>query len=305
MTATGQPRSLRRYVWLSIGAAVSTIGLKGAAWALTGSVGLLSDALEAFVNLAGAMMALGMMWLAEQPEDQGHAWGHGKAEYFSSAFEGSLILVAALSIIASAVLRLMNPKPLEAVGVGLVVAVVASAVNFATARVLARAGQRHHSVILEADAHHLMSDVWTSVGVLLGVALVWATGWLWLDPAVALVVAGSIIWTGWKLLQRSASGLMDAALPAETMAKVGALLDEHRARGLDFHALRSRQSGSRAFVTVHVLVPGTWTVKQGHDFAEQLEEQIRALVPNGHVTTHLEPLEDPVSMLDQSLDRPG
>ncbi len=296
--------SLKKYVWLSIAAAVATIGLKGVAWALTGSVGLLSDALESFVNLAGALMALWMMWLAEQPADANHAWGHGKAEYFSSAFEGFLIFLAAVSIAVSAVLRLMNPKELEAVAVGLGVSVVASVINFAVARVLLSVGKKHHSVILEADAHHLMTDVWTSVGVIVGVGLVVVTGWLWLDPVLALLVAANILFTGFKLMKRSASGLMDAALPQDMVAKVEALLESYRKQGFGFHALRTRQAGSRAFVTVHLLVPGSWTVKQGHDLAERLEVEMLALLPNGHVTTHLEPLEDPVSMLDEGLDRP-
>ena len=297
--------SLKRYVWLSIAAAVSTIGLKTAAWWLTGSVGLLSDALESLVNLAGALMALWMMWLAEQPADEDHAYGHGKAEYFSSAFEGFLIFLAAVSIGISAVNRLMNPKPLEAIGIGLGVSVVASIINFATARVLLSVGKKHHSVILEADAHHLMTDVWTSAGVIIGVGLVSFSGWLWLDPVIAIVVAINIIWTGFQLMRRSASGLMDSSVPPDVLAKLEALLATYKAQGLDFHALRTRQAGNRAFVTVHVLVPGEWTVQKGHDMAERIEVEMLALLHNGHVTTHLEPLEDPVSMLDAGLDRPA
>ncbi len=297
--------SLKRYVWLSIAAAVSTIGLKTAAWWLTGSVGLLSDALESLVNLAGALMALWMMWLAEQPADEDHAYGHGKAEYFSSAFEGFLIFLAAVSIAVSAVHRLMNPKALEAIGIGLGVSVVASIINFATARVLLKVGKKHHSVILEADAHHLMTDVWTSAGVIVGVGLVSFSGWLWLDPVIAIIVAINIIWTGFQLMRRSASGLMDSSVAPEVLAKLEALLATYKAQGLDFHALRTRQAGNRAFVTVHVLVPGSWTVQKGHDMAERIEVEMLALLHNGHVTTHLEPLEDPVSMLDAGLDRPS
>lgn len=297
--------SLKRYVWLSIAAAVSTIGLKTAAWWLTGSVGLLSDALESLVNLAGALMALGMMWLAEKPADEDHAYGHGKAEYFSSAFEGFLIFLAAVSIAVSAVHRLMNPKELEAIGIGLGVSVVASIINFATARVLLKVGKKHHSVILEADAHHLMTDVWTSAGVIVGVGLVSFSGWLWLDPVIAIIVAINIIWTGFQLMRRSASGLMDSSVAPEVLAKLEALLATYKAQGLDFHALRTRQAGNRAFVTVHVLVPGSWTVQKGHDMAERIEVEMLALLHNGHVTTHLEPLEDPVSMLDAGLDRPA
>ncbi len=299
------PSSLTRYAWLSIAAAIATILLKGVAWRLTGSVGLLSDAIESFVNLAGAVMALWMLTLAAQPADHDHAHGHGKAEYFSSAFEGFLILLAAFSIGYTAIERLMNPQPLEAVGAGLLVSVVASVINFATARILMDVGRTHSSITLEADAQHLMTDVWTSVGVIAGVGLVWLSGWLWLDPAIALLVAANIVWTGWQLMQRSAAGLMDVSLPAAKLEQVEAVLAGYRARGLDFHALRTRQAGSRAFVILHVLVPGHWSVQQGHDWAERIEADIRTALPNAHVTTHLEPLEDPVSMVDQELDRPS
>lgn len=302
--ATTQPQSLKRYAWLSIAAAIATILLKGMAWKMTGSVGLLSDAIESFVNLAGALMALWMLTLAEQPADDDHAHGHGKAEYFSSAFEGFLILLAALAIGYTAVDRLMNPAPLEAVGIGLLVSVVASVINFATAHILLEVGKRRNSITLEADAHHLMTDVWTSAGVIIGVGLVWLTDWLWLDPVIALVVAANIIWTGWHLMQRSAAGLMDASLPVEKLEQIDAVLAVYREQGLDFHALRTRQAGSRTFVTLHVLVPGHWTVQQGHDWAERIEVDIRIALPHAHITTHLEPIEDPVSMIDQELDRP-
>ena len=298
-----QAASLTRYAWLSIAAAIATILLKGAAWQMTGSVGLLSDAIESFVNLAGAIMALWMLTLAARPADDDHAHGHGKAEYFSSAFEGFLILLAAGSIGYAAIGRLMHPQALEAVAAGLLVSVVASIINFATARTLMRVGRTHNSITLEADAHHLMTDVWTSAGVIAGVGLVWLTGWLWLDPALALLVAMNIVWTGWQLMQRSAAGLMDVSLPAEQLAQVEALLTGYRTRGLEFHALRTRQAGSRVFVTLHVLVPGSWTVQVGHDWSERIEADIRLALPHAHVTTHLEPIEDPVSMVDQELDR--
>jgi len=296
--------SLTRYAWLSIAAAIATILLKGMAWQITGSVGMLSDAIESFVNLAGALMALWMLTLAALPADESHAHGHGKAEYFSSAFEGFLILLAACSIGYAALARFINPQPLEAVGIGLLVSVVASIINFATARTLMAVGHQHNSITLEADARHLMTDVWTSAGVITGVGLVWLTGWLWLDPAIALLVAANIIWTGWQLMQRSAAGLMDVSLPVEKLQQIEAVLAGYRAQGLDFHALRTRQAGSRAFATVHVLVPGKWTVQEGHDWAERIEADIRQAVPHAHVMTHLEPIEDPVSMIDQELDRP-
>jgi cation diffusion facilitator family transporter len=297
------PASLKRYAWLSIAAALATILLKGWAWWLTGSVGLLSDALESFVNLAGAMMALAMLSLAAMPADENHAHGHGKAEYFSSAFEGFLILVAAVSIAYAAIERLLNPQPLGAVGIGLAVSVAASVINLATGRILLGVGRKYRSITLEADAHHLLTDVWTSVGVIAGVALVWATGWLWLDPVIALVVAMNIVWTGWQLLQRSASGLMDVSVPEDELRAIEAILEGYRQQGVAFHALRTRQAGTRAFVTVHLLVPGAWTVQHGHDWSERIEADIRRAVPHAHITTHMEPLEDPVSLADQDLDR--
>ena len=304
MTNAQTPPSLSRYAWLSIAAALSTILLKGAAWWMTGSVGLLSDAIESFVNLAGALMALAMLTVAAMPADDKHAYGHSKAEYFSSAFEGFLILLAAFSIGYTAFERLLSPQPLEAVGVGLAVSVVASIINLLTSRTLMAVGRKYNSITLEADAHHLMTDVWTSAGVIGGVGLVWLTGWLWLDPAIAILVALNIVWTGWQLMQRSASGLMDVAIPADRLAAIKGLLEQYRGHGLDFHALRTRQSGSRAFITLHVLVPGSWTVTQGHEWAERLELDIARLLPQSHVTTHLEPLGDPVSMIDQELERP-
>lgn len=298
-----QAPSLQRYVWLSIAAAVTTITLKGVAWWLTLSVGLLSDALESFVNLGAALLALWLVRVAEAPEDEQHAWGHGKAEYFSSAFEGALIVMAAMGIGFSAVTRFVSPAPLEHVGVGLAVSVAASLVNFIVSRVLLSAGKKHHSILLEADAQHLMSDVWTSVAVIAAVALVGVTGWWWLDPLAALLVAVRIVAEGVSLLRRSTSGLMDGALPPDVVKQLEAILEKHRREGLDFHALRTRVAGRRVFLTVHVLVPGAWTVQRGHDFSEALEHELVGVVPNGHVTTHLEPIEDPASQLDVGLDR--
>jgi len=297
------PASLRHYAWLSIGAALATIALKGVAWWLTGSVGLLSDALESLVNLAGAVMALAMLTLAAQPEDRSHAYGHGKAEYFSSGFEGLLILLAAIAIGVAAISRLLHPQAIEQVGIGLAVSVIASIINFATARILLAAGRRHRSITLEADAHHLMTDVWTSAGVIVGVGAVGLTGWLWLDPLLALLVAANIVWTGWRLIHRSADGLMDVALPPEQHQSAVDILDAYRRQGIDYHALRTRQSGARSFVDVHVLVPGAWTVQRGHNLLEKLEADIRRALPHATVLTHMEPLEDPASHDDLRLDR--
>ncbi|MDO8988080.1 MAG: cation diffusion facilitator family transporter [Sideroxyarcus sp.] len=294
---------LKRYAWLSIAAAIATILLKGIAWWLTGSVGLLSDALESFVNLAGALMALAMLSLAAEPADDKHAYGHGKAEYFSSAFEGFLILLAAFSIAYAAIERLLHPQAIEEVGVGLMVSVIASVINLLAARELLKAGRAYNSITLEADAKHLMTDVWTSAGVIVGVGLVWVSGWLWLDPVLALLVAVNIVWTGWQLLQRSASGLMDEAIPAEQIGAIEAILAGYRKQGLDFHALRTRQAGRHAFISLHVLVPGEWSVQRGHDEVERIEADIRAVVPFSHLTTHLEPIEDPLSLVDAALER--
>ena len=295
--------SLKRYAWLSIGTALATILLKGVAWWLTGSVGLLSDALESIVNLAGAVMALAMITVAERPADERHAYGHGKAEYFSSGFEGLLILIAAISIGVTACERLLHAHPIEQVGVGLAVSVVASLLNLLTARILLSASRKNRSLTLEADAHHLMTDVWTSVGVIVAVGAVVATGWLWLDPVIALLVAANIVWTGWMLLRKSTKGLMDVSLPECDHQQLTRVLDRYRQQGIDFHALRTRESGARRFVELHVLVPGEWSVQRAHELAEQVEKDIRAALSHTTVLTHIEPLEDPVSHEDIALDR--
>jgi len=297
--------NLKRFAWLSIVAAIATIALKSAAYVMTGSVGLLSDAVESLVNLAGAIMALAMLTVAARPADEDHTYGHSKAEYFSSGVEGTLILLAAASIGVAAVLRFQAPQPIEQVGVGLAVSVVASAINLAVALVLLRAGKQHHSITLEANAQHLLTDVWTSVGVVVGVGAVVATGWLRLDPIVAMLVAVNIVWTGSRIVQRSVLGLMDTVLPAGELVGVRAVLDNYLKDGVEYHALRTRQSGARRFVSVHVLVPGAWTVHRGHELLEDIEARIRAVVPNVTVLTHLESLDDPASWDDIQLDRPG
>jgi cation diffusion facilitator family transporter len=291
--------SLTKYAWLSIGAALSTIFLKTLAFLLTGSVGLLSDAAESVVNLIGAIVALIMLTIAARPADESHAHGHSKAEYFSSGIEGVLIVIAAIFIAAAAINRLLNPQPLEEVGIGLVVAVAASTINFFVSRVLLRAGKQYKSITLEADAKHLMTDVWTSIGVITAVAAVALTGWLPLDPLIALVVAANILWTAFGLLRRSAQGLMDASLPVAEQAIVVKVLDSYKAQGVDYHALRTRQAASRGFISFHLLVPGSWTVQHGHAMLDQIENEICQALPGAEVTAHLEPLEDPVSFEDQ------
>lgn len=296
-------RFLRRFAWLSIAAAVATIALKTVAYLLTGSVGLLSDAVESLVNLAGAMMALAMLTVAARPADDEHAYGHSKAEYFSSGVEGTLILIAALSIAAAATERLMHPRALEQLGMGLAVSIGASFVNLVVARVLLSAGRRYDSITLEANARHLMTDVWTSVGVVVGVGAVALTNWEVLDPIVALLVAANIVLAGTRIVRASISGLMDVAVPPTELEAVRRALEPHLAEGVEYHALRTRQSGARRFVSLHVLVPGHWTVHRGHELLERIEADIRSAVPNVTVFTHLESLEDPASWDDMHLDR--
>jgi len=296
-------RFLTRYAWLSIAAALATIVLKGAAYLLTGSVGLLSDALESLVNLAGATLALTMLNLAAAPPDEEHAYGHSKAEYFSSGVEGALILLAAVSIAAFAIERLLNPQPLELIGLGLAVSVLATLINFTVAGTLLRVAARHNSVTLEADAQHLMTDVWTSIGVLAAVGLVGLTGWSILDPIIALLVAANITWAGFRITRKSALGLLDTALPAEELARLKEILARYETQGIQFHALRTRQSAARRFVSMHVLVPGEWTVQKGHRLLEKIEAEIRAALENVTVLTHLESLQDKASFEDQTLDR--
>ena len=296
--------SLTKYAWLSIGAAVATITLKTAAYFLTGSVGLLSDAIESLVNLAGAIMALLMLTVAARPADDDHGYGHSKAEYFASVTEGILILGAAIAIIYAAIQRLINPQPLEQLGIGLAVSVIASLINFIVSRILMRAGKKWQSISLEADAQHLMTDVWTSVGVIGGVAIAGITGWYILDPLLAIAVALNIVWTGVKLVMRSVSGLMDEALPEADQQKIKTVMDEYRKKGVDFHALRTRQAAARRFISVHILFPGDWTIHDAHHVAEDFENDVRAAL-GGVITvfTHLEPIEDELSMDDMYLDR--
>jgi len=296
--------SLTKFAWLSIGAAVATITLKTGAYFLTGSVGLLSDAIESLVNLAGAVVALIMLTIAARPADEEHVYGHSKAEYFASVTEGILILGAAIGIIFTAVQRLLDPRPLEQLGIGLAVSASASVINWVVARRLMVEGRKRSSITLEADAHHLMTDVWTSVGVIGGVAVVGITGWNILDPLVAILVALNIIWTGVQLVRRSVSGLMDEALPESDQEKIRVVMAKYREKGVDFHALRTRQAAARRFMSVHVLVPGEWTVHDAHHVAEDFENDIRASL-GGVITvfTHLEPAEDELSMDDIYLDR--
>lgn len=294
---------LTRYAWLSIGAAILTILMKATAYVLTGSVGLLSDALESTVNLAAAIVALLALRIASRPANDEFMFGYSKVEYFASGFEGGMILLAAVGIIISALPRLVSPQPLEQVGLGLAISVGASLVNLLVARVLMNAGRKYNSITLEADARHLMTDVLTTVGVLAGIVLVELTGWLRLDPLIALAVGVNIIFTGYKLLVRSGRGLLDMSLPEEELQSVKSILNNYQSQGIGYHALRSRQAAARKFLVVHLLVPGAWTITAGHTLADQIENQIRSAVPNSSVVTHIEPMEDPLSLQDASLDR--
>lgn len=297
-------KSARFYAFLSVGAALLNITLKFGAYRLTGSVGLLSDALESGVNLVAAVVAVWAIGFAARPPDAEHAFGHSKAEYFSSGVEGALILVAAASIAFAAWGRLFHPQPLEQLGLGLGLTLVATAINGGLAWAMFQAGRRLRSVTLRADAHHLLTDVWTTVGVLLGVFLVKLTSWLVLDPLIALIVAANIVWAGWRLLRETGSGLLDAALPADEQRLITDIFMPYQEKGIQFHALLTRVAGSRQFVSFHVLVPGEWTVQRGHALCESLELAIINALPGTHVITHLEPLEDLASWADQNLERP-
>jgi cation diffusion facilitator family transporter len=301
--AQAAPRSARFYAWLSIAAAVFTIGLKLTAWKVTGSVGMLSDAAESVVNLVAALIAFWALTVAERPPDARHAFGYTKAEYFSSGVEGFLIIGAAAGIAVAAWERWKNPQPIQDAWLGVGVSLAASAINGWVAAVLLSAGRRLRSITLTADGHHLLTDVWTSAGVILGIVLVALTGWQRLDPLIAAAVAVNIVWTGWRLVRETGLGLLDSALPEDERRAVTEALAPFQDEGILFHAILSRVAGRRRFVTMHVLVPGNWTVQKGHDLCEQIEAAVRRALPGAHAITHLEPREDPVSWEDRGLDR--
>ena len=299
--ATTTP-DLRKYAWLAIAAAMLTVLLKGSAWAITGSVSLLSDAAESMVNLVAAIVALVSLTIAARPADDGHHFGHSKAEYFSALLEGVMIFVAAASIIYLGVERLLNPQPLQSLGIGLAISVVAAVLNGVVGQILIKVGTRHRSITLRADGRHLMTDVYTTVGVVVGLGLAWMTGWNRLDPVIAILVGVNILVVGYRLMSESASGLMDATLSPEDNARIQAILDAHAEPGrIEFHAVRTRESGARQFMEMHMLVPGDWTVLRGHDAMEDLVEKIVAEFPAMRVIGHLEPVSDPRSYEDMAL----
>lgn len=294
---------LRRYAWISLIIAVGVIALKVSAYILTNSISLLSDALESIVNVLGATAAIWALSVAERPPDEEHAYGHDKAEFFSSGFEGALIMMAAIGISGTAIYRLIYPVPIESDWIGIGLAITTSIINFALAKWLFSAAKKHESIALEADAHHLMSDVITSLVVVAGVILVGITQWQWLDPLMAFVVGLNIVRMGWELIRRSLDGLLDPALSTSEQATLHAVLDSFTTEDVSFHAVRTRKSGIRRFVSMHLLVPGDWTVQRGHELSEKLEDALHEAMPNLHVLTHLEPKEDPASFIDIPLHR--
>lgn len=294
---------LIKYAWLSVSAALLTILLKAGAYFLTDSVGLLSDAIESTANLVAAVVALIVLTVAAQPPDEEHAYGHTKAEYFASGVEGTLIFVASLTIGIAAVNRLMDPQPIEQIGVGIIISIIAALLNLVVARILYRAGSQYRSITLVADAKHLMTDVWTTAGVLVGVGAVGITGWVWLDPVIALVVAIQILISGIKILRESVGGLMDVGLPADEIEQIVGILNAHTQDGVQYHALRTRQSGAQRFMSVHLQVPGDWSIQKGHSLLEDIESDVRSSLEPISVFTHIEPLEDPRSWEDITINR--
>ncbi len=288
---------------LSVGAAILTCLMKAGAYWLTGSVGLLSDAAESLVNLAAAATALVALWYAARPADASHTYGHEKIEYFSSGLEGTLILVAAGGIAWFAVTRLISTPELHDLGLGAGIGLAASLINLVVAQILLRVGRATGSIVLEADGKHLMTDVWTSVGVLAGLLLVWLTGQWWLDPVIALLVAVNITWTGLDLVRRSFNGLMDHALPEKEVAQVRAAIVANLGPGMAYHALRTRQAGRQRFADFHLLVPGEYSVRRAHALGVRIEEAVEAAVPGIEVTVHIEPIEEPRSWQDSALLR--
>ena len=288
--------SPKRYAVYSILASILTLVLKFGAWAMTDSVGLLSDATESLVNLTAAVLALTAITIALRPADSVHAYGHGKAEYFSSGIEGVLIIVAAFGIGYAAIGRFLSPVPLSNLGLGLLLALISSAINFFTARIMLKAAKRFDSITLEADAKHLLTDVWTSVGLVAGLAVIMAMPqWKILDPIIAMIMAVNIVFTGVGLLKRSVGGLMDDALPKKELKVIAKAIQSYCGDTCSFHGLRTRKSGPKRFIDFHLLVPGAMTVTDSHELCELIEELIKLRLNNVEVTIHVEPIESATS----------
>ncbi|MFW0786800.1 cation diffusion facilitator family transporter [Gordonia sp. CPCC 206044] len=302
MTTTASRADLSRFAVASIVTSLVVIALKVVAWQVSGSVGLLSDAAESVVNVVAAIGAFIALRVAARPADDDHNFGHTKAEYFSAVFEGVMIVGAAALIIVAAVQRLINPRDLESVGLGLVISIVATVLNGAVGMVLVRAGRRHRSMTLEADGKHLLTDVWTTVGVVVGVFLVALTGWLPLDSLVAIAVAINILVVGGRLVWRSGAGLMDSALPDTDREAIDTVLDRYRGDGVDFHDVRTRGSGHERFLQMHMLVPGDWSVQRAHDLVERVEGELHSELDHLAVSTHIEPIGDPRAYESWRLD---
>lgn len=293
--------SLTNLALLSIAAAILTLGLKFGAYALTGSVGLLSDAVESTVNLVAALTALFALWYAARPVDRNHPYGHEKIEFFASGIEGILILVAAVAIGWYSFGRLIDPRPVEQIGLGVAVSIIATVVNLAVARLLLHVAAARDSVVLAADGHHLMTDVLTSVGVLVGLILVRVTGIEELDPLIALMVALNIVLTGVRLLRTSVDGLLDRALPERDQQQIRSLIRHELEPGATFHALRTRKAGARRFVDFHLLLPGAFSLQHAHDVTDRVEKAVKSEFPGTETTVHIEPIEEPASWDDSAL----
>ena len=296
--APSKPVNLALFAWISIATALGTMALKFGAFLLTGSVGLLSDALESIVNLVAAIVALIALKAADRPADSRFTFGRSKAEYFSAALEGAMIFVAAAAIVWSSVERILHPRPLENVGWGLAVSIIAAVLNGVVGALIVRVGKKHSSPTLQADGKHLITDVITTVGVVIGVTLVAITDWQVLDPIVAILAAVNIFFIGIGLIRSSLAGLMDVTLPPEENAQIVKVLTTFASENVTFHGLQTRQSGRKRYVRVDAQVPGAWTVARGHEFGEEIEAAIEALLPETYVTVHVEPIEDPRSYED-------
>ncbi len=291
-------KSIANIMWISIAASVLTIALKWLAFSITGSVGFMSDAMESGINLIAGIVAFYSLTVAARPADKEHPFGHDKAEYFSSLAEGVLIVIAAFGIAYAAINRLYHPQPLESLDYGMLLSVAATVINLITARILLYYSKKYNSITIEADAHHLMTDVWTTVGIIAGIFLVKLTGWQFLDPIMAILVAISIVYTGIKLIIRSMDGLMDSRLSEKEMVLIREVLDRYKSEEIDYHALYTRRASAKQFITFHLLFPGDFTVNKAHDLTKQIENELKTLMPYSDVFIHVEPINDPDAFED-------